>query len=177
MTTVTVVSAFPAGRGGDAADLVFEYMAATLAETGRGMPAGISELPAVLRHECRDLPAVYRPPGALLIADSGDQSAGCVGLVPRAAARTAEIKRLYVRPAHQGRGIARTLMTNAHHHAARNGVARLILDVLPARTAVISFYRRLGYTETEPFPHESPTPMIYMERPVTSDDILSTHRS
>jgi ribosomal protein S18 acetylase RimI-like enzyme len=177
MTTVTVVSAFPAGRGRDAAALVFEYMAATQAETGRGMPAGVSELPAVLQRECRDLPAVYCAPGALLIADYGGQPAGCVGMVPRAAARTAEIKRLYVRPAHQGKGIARTLMSNAHHHAARNGMTRLILDVLPARTLVISFYRRLGYTETEPFANESPVPMIYMERPVTSDDILSAHRS
>jgi ribosomal protein S18 acetylase RimI-like enzyme len=177
MTTVTVVSAFPAGRSRDAADLVFEYMAATQAETGRGMPAAISELPAVLQRECHHLPAVYGPPGALLIADDGGQPAGCVGLVPCATARTAEIKRLYVRPAHQGKGIARTLMSNAHHHAVRNGMTRLILDVLPARTAVISFYRRLGYTETEPFPNESPSAMIYMERPVTSDDILATLRS
>ncbi len=33
--------------------------------------------------------------------------------------------------------------------------------------AVISFYRRLGYTETEPFETESPVPMTYMERAVT----------
>jgi ribosomal protein S18 acetylase RimI-like enzyme len=177
MTRVAVVSAFAAGRGRDAAALVFEYMAATQAETGRGMPAQISELPAVLQRECRDLPAVYCPPGALLIADYEGQPAGCVGLVPCSASRTAEIKRLYVRPAHQGRGIARSLMRCAHHHAARNGMTRLILDVLPARTAVIGFYRRLGYTETEPFANESPVPMIFMERPVTSDDILFTHRS
>ena len=52
-------------------------------------------------------------------------------------------------------------------------MTRLILDVLPARTAVLSFYRRLGYTETEPFDTESPVPMIYMERAVTMSDILS----
>ena len=65
--------------------------------------------------------------------------------------RTAEVRRLYVRPAYRGNGIARILMSRAHHHAAWHGMTRLILDVLPARTAVISFYRRLGYTETEPF--------------------------
>jgi hypothetical protein len=57
--------------------------------------------------------------------------------------------------------------------SARHGITRLILDVLPARTAVISFYRRLGYTETEPFETESPVPMTYMERAVTRSDILS----
>jgi GNAT superfamily N-acetyltransferase len=172
-----VVSAFAAGRGSDAAALVFEYMAATQAETGRAVPAGIGELPAPLQRECRNLPALYRPPGALLIADHGGQPAGCVGLAPCSLERTAEIKRLYVRPAHRGNGIARALMSHAHHHAARHGTTRLILDVLPTRTAVISFYHRLGYTETEPYATESPIPMIYMERPVTSDDIFSIHKS
>ena len=168
-----VVSAFAAARGDDATALVFEYMAATLAETGRTMPTGIGQLPAVLQRECRDLAAVYHPPGDLLIADRGRQPAGCVGLAPRSGERTAEIKRLYVRPAWRGIGIARILMTRAHHHAAQYGITRLVLDVLPARTAVISFYHRLGYTETGPFATESPTPMVYMQRLVTADDILS----
>lgn len=173
MSAVTVVSAFPAGRGGDAAALVFEYMAATWAETGQPVPARVGDLTPVLRRECRDLPAIYRPPGALLIADHSGQPAGCVGLAPCPARHTAEIKRLYVRPAHRGQRIASTLMSHAHHHAAQHGITRLILDVLPARTAVIRFYRHLGYTETGPCA-TGPVPMIYMERPVTSDDILSS---
>jgi GNAT superfamily N-acetyltransferase len=176
-TRARVVSAFAAGRTSDAAALVFEYMTATQAETGQAVPARIGELPAILQRECRNLPAVYRPPGALLIADHGGQPAGCVGLAPCSPERTAEVKRLYVRPAHRATGIARSLMSHAHHHAARHGMNRLILDVLPARTNVISFYRRLGYTETEPYATESPIPMIHMERPITGDDILSIHKS
>ncbi|MGH3254350.1 MAG: GNAT family N-acetyltransferase, partial [Streptosporangiaceae bacterium] len=170
-------SAFAAGRSDDAAALVFEYMATTQAETGQAVTAGIGELPAVLQCECHNLQAVYGPPGALLIADHGGQPAGCAGLASCSPERTAEIKRLYVRPAYRGKGIARILMSHAHHHAAQHGITRLILDVLPARTAVIGFYRRLGYTETGPCPTESPVPMIYMERPITNDDILSSHRS
>jgi hypothetical protein len=48
----------------------------------------------------------------------------------------------------------------------------VILDVLPARTAVISFYYRLGYTEAEPRSAGSPVPLIRMERPITSHDVL-----
>jgi GNAT superfamily N-acetyltransferase len=173
LTAVTVTSAWPASRDGDAAALVFEYMAATQAENGRPVPAGIAELPAVLRRECSSLQAVYRPPGVFLIADRAGQAAGCAGLSALPGGRTAEVRRLYVRPAHRGNGIARTLMTHAHDHAARHGMTRLILDVLPARTTVISFYRRLGYTETGPFETESPVPMTYMERAVTMSDILS----
>jgi GNAT superfamily N-acetyltransferase len=173
LTTVTVTSAFPAGRAEDAVALVFEYMAATQAENGRPVPSGIAELPAVLRRECSDLPGVYRPPGVFLIADLDGQAVGCAGLSALPGGRTAEVKRLYVRPGHRGNGTARTLMSLAHHHAAGHDMTRLILDVLPARTAVISFYRRLGYTETEDYETESPVPMIYMERAITRSDILS----
>jgi ribosomal protein S18 acetylase RimI-like enzyme len=174
MTAAAVVSAFPAGRGSDAAALVFEYMAATQAETGRDVPVGIAGLPEVLRRECLNLDGVYRPPGALLIADHAGKPAGCVGLVAgqgtAAPETTAEIRRLYVRPGCRGNGIARTLMAHAHDHAARHGMTTLILDVLPARTTVISFYRRLGYTRTEPYA-TAPVPMICMRRPVSVADL------
>jgi putative acetyltransferase len=166
---ISVTSAFTTERGSDAAALVFEYMAATQAETGRRVPGDMEELPAVLRRECQDLPGVYRAPGALLISDCDGQPAGCVGLAALPGQRTIEVRRLYVRPAFRGRGIARALMGHAHDHAARQGVTRLILDVLPAREAVVGFYRRLGYTETESFATESPVPMIFMARPVAGD--------
>ena len=86
--------AFPAGCGGDATALVFEYMAATQAETGRPVPGGIGELPPVLQHECRNLPAVYRPPGALLVTYAGQVAAGCAGLAPCLPERTAQVRRL-----------------------------------------------------------------------------------
>lgn len=165
---VSVASAFPAGRDKDARTLVFEYMAATQSETGRPVPASVGELPGVLARECRDLAGVYRPPGTLLIADCDGQPAGCVGLSVRPGQGTAEVKRLYVRPAFRGNGIARALMSHAHDHAARHGLTRLVLDVLPTRTAVVDFYRRLGYTEAAPFETESPVPMIYLERPVAA---------
>ena len=59
-----MVSVFAAGRADDGTALVFEYMAATRAETGQAVPRRDRELPAVLHRECRDLPAVYRPPGS-----------------------------------------------------------------------------------------------------------------
>jgi hypothetical protein len=47
-------------------------------------------------------------------------------------------------------GIAGLLMKVALHHATRQGMTRLILEVLLSRIAAISFYRRLGYTKTWP---------------------------
>ena len=139
-------------------------MAATQAEAGRGEPASIGQLPPALRWECEHLAAVYAPPGGLFIACQDERPAGCVGLVPGPYPDAAEVRRLYVRPGHRGAGIGRLLMDHVHEQAAQRGFARLVLDVMPSRTAVIDFYRRLGYAECEPFSAESPSPMVFMQR-------------
>lgn len=171
MSEVQVESA-SAGRYADAGTLVFEYMAGTVAQTsGRPAPATPAGLPRLLRDECANLAVVYRSPGTLLVAyAAGGQPAGVVGLAYRGE-RTAEVKRLYVRPAHRGMGIARDLMARAHSHAAEHGLDEVILDVLPSRTDVIAFYRRLGYTGTEPFPTAAPMPMVYLRRAVGRADV------
>jgi GNAT superfamily N-acetyltransferase len=121
-----------AGNLGDARALVFEYMAATVAETsGRAAPSRIDELPRVLRAECEDLAAVYSHPGTLLLAYAGGAPAGCAGLADRGE-RTAEVKRLYVRPAYRRAGIARALMARVHARAAELGFH----DPPPRRDAV-----------------------------------------
>ncbi len=181
MPPVRVLDALAAGREGDAAELVFEYMAATQAETGHPWPACIDQLPAVLARECRDLAAAYPLPGVLLLAYRGRPPVGCVGLAAREPAGTAEVKRLYVRPTHRG-GIGAVLMSHAHRLAAERGFTRLVLDVLPARTVVIDFYRRLGYTEAAPASDSpasdrpaAPGHMIQMARSVLRAD-LPVHR-
>lgn len=162
MSAIEITGAFPAGRLADARALVFEYMAATVAETsGRAAPAQAADLPRVLRAECADLAGVYRSPGTLLLAYSDGVPVGCAGLVDRGG-HTAEVKRLYVRPACRGAGIARELMARIHSHAARHGITTLLLDVMRSRTQVIEFYQRLGYTPTESFPTTSPVPMVFM---------------
>jgi ribosomal protein S18 acetylase RimI-like enzyme len=49
-------------------------------------------------------------------------------------------------------------MRHAHRHAADHGFARLVLDVMPTRTHVIDFYRRLGYTDADPYTAETSDP-------------------
>jgi len=171
MSTVEIFAAFSAGRDEDARTLVFEYMAATVAETsGRQAPAAADDLPKSLRDECARLAAVYRSPGTLLLGYAGGEAAGCAGLAYRGG-RTAEVKRLYVRPAHRGQGVARALMARLHSHAATQGIEQVILDVMRSRTDATGFYRRLGYTDTEPFPTRSPVPMVYLRRAVGPADV------
>jgi ribosomal protein S18 acetylase RimI-like enzyme len=160
---VRIASGLDPGCAGDAACLVFEYMAATQAETGQRPAARPGDLPAVLRAECEHPGHYYRPPGALLVAYQDGEPAGCVGVISGPEPGTAEIKRLYVRPAYRGRGFARALMEQAHSHAAGRGYDRALLDVLAARRVAIKFYRRLGYRECGAYRGTPDAAMIYLD--------------
>ena len=160
MTGIEIVEAHDPETRRDAAALVFEYLAQTATEIDKPVPANVDELPAFLRDECADLAAAYPPPGAVLLAYVDGEAAGVVGLRPQG-----EVKRLFVRPRHRSRGIARRLMAGVHERAADQGMAKLVLDVLPSRTRVIDFYRDLGYTDASP-PAGETFPMVYLERNV-----------
>jgi GNAT superfamily N-acetyltransferase len=84
----------------------------------------------------------------------------CVALQYSGSA-TAEVKRLYVRPAHRG-GVGRALMLRLHEYAAGHRLS-LQLDVLAARRNVIALYRDLGYRLIEPAQQQA-TPLVVMER-------------
>ena len=99
--------------------------------------------------ELEALPGDYR----LLLAEA---AAGCVA-VRLLDARTAEMKRLYVRSAHRGKGLGRALAVAAIDVAREAGCARIVLDTLPKMREAQSLYELLGFTRTEPYLRE-PTP-------------------
>ena len=168
MPPVRIVNAFTTPRTATAAArLVFEYMAVTRVETGWREPATVDDLPPVLSRELHELAQVYRLPGGLWVAYRAGEPAGCVGLVSRGLG-TAEVKRLYVRPGHRG-GVGRLLMACAHQHAARNHFTRVVVSLLPERTAVVEYYRGLGYTDVEPY-EDHPSGMVNLQRPITPHD-------
>ena len=99
--------------------------------------------------ELTGLPGDYR----LFLAED---SAGCVGV--RLLSRdTAEMKRLYVRPAFRGRGVGRALAEAAIAAAREAGCVRLVLDTLPKMAEAQALYRALGFRPI-PVYLENPTP-------------------
>ncbi|MBB4912132.1 GNAT family N-acetyltransferase [Actinophytocola algeriensis] len=165
MVLVEILDAFTTPRTAEAAArLLFEYLAATQAEAGLPEPATVEDLNPALEYECRNLAQVYRTPGTLLLAYHDGRAIGCVGVVSRGLG-TAEIKRLYVRQAERG-GIGRLLVGHAHRHAAHHWFTRVVVSVEPGHTAAIEFYRRLGYTDAEPY-DMSPMSMVHLQRPIT----------
>jgi putative acetyltransferase len=99
--------------------------------------------------ELEALPGDYR----LLLAEA---AAGCVA-VRLLDAGTAEMKRLYVRSAHRGKGLGRALAQAAIDIARETGCTRIVLDTLPKMREAQTLYDLLGFTRIEPYLRE-PTP-------------------
>src|SRR5258708_28683207 len=106
--------------------------------------------------------------GALLL----EHEKGCVGLRP-VDQQTAEMKRLYVRPAARGSGLGRELAQAASDAARERGYRRIVLDTIAGKMdRAIALYRALGYREIAPY-YENPVEgAIYLELVLRSAALL-----
>ena len=101
--------------------------------------------------ELAELPGDYCPPcGRLFLArtvhPARGEPAGCIALRPFDA-HAAEVKRLYVRPAHRGSGLGSRLARLAIVAAREAGYRRLVLDTLARMEEAVRLYRGLGFGE------------------------------
>jgi len=137
-------------------------MAGLVEATGAQQVAQVRELFAEYA-QLVDEPACFVGFGRELAALPGNYrlflaapAAGCVALRFLDSA-TAEMKRLYVRNAHRGKGLGRALAQAAIGTAREAGCARIVLDTLPKMGEAQALYRSLGFRETRPY-LEEPTP-------------------
>ncbi|MGC1107420.1 MAG: GNAT family N-acetyltransferase [Candidatus Acidiferrales bacterium] len=101
--------------------------------------------------ELAELPGEYaRPSGRLLVAFDGDEVAGC-GALRRLEDDVCEMKRLYVRPEHQGKALGAGLANALIEQAREADYARMRLDTMPSMARAISMYRSLGFQEIAPY--------------------------
>src|SRR5262245_7018552 len=102
--------------------------------------------------ELAGLPGDYE----LFLVYEKENPAGCVAL-RRLDAGTAEMKRLYVRPACRALGVVRQLAEAAIAAARVRGCRRIVLDTLPAMREAHALYRSLGFREIPAY-LAAPTP-------------------
>ncbi|HEY0320694.1 MAG TPA: GNAT family N-acetyltransferase [Pyrinomonadaceae bacterium] len=114
--------------------------------------------------ELADLPGAYaRPGGCLILAIEGDEVAGCIALKDLGD-RVCEMKRLFVRPHFQGRGIGRVLTEKIIAEASAIGYSSMRLDTLPSKMGkAVAVYRSLGFKEIEPYYTNPTAGTLYME--------------
>jgi putative acetyltransferase len=120
--------------------------------------------------ELADLPGPYGPPsGCLLLAEEGNEPAGCVAL-KKLTDGACEMKRLFVRSRHRGSGLGRTLVEQIIREAQRLGYTAIRLDTVSSvMDRAIALYRTLGFRDIPPY-HFNPVPgALFMELPLHPD--------
>jgi ribosomal protein S18 acetylase RimI-like enzyme len=113
--------------------------------------------------ELAGLPGQYAPPsGRLLLASEKGEAVGCVALRPISES-VGEMKRLFVRPAFRGQGIARKLTEKIVAESRAIGFQSIRLDTLPEMSTATRLYQSLGFVQCAAY-YETPLQdTIFME--------------
>jgi putative acetyltransferase len=114
--------------------------------------------------ELAGLPGDYAPPsGRLLLAGAHGIAFGCIALRPLdTAARSGEVKRLYVQPSQRGQRWGHRLGEALIAEARAIGYRELKLDTLAWMTPARTLYSELGFLECAPY-YVNPLPdVVYM---------------
>jgi putative acetyltransferase len=115
------------------------------------------------QQELDGLPGAYAPPeGRLLLAVVDGRAVGCVAL-RKLEQGVCEMKRLYVQPAHRGKGLARELAEAIIAEARTIGYVRMRLDSLTSLKEAARLYRSLGFTEIPPYRHNPLPNAVFLE--------------
>jgi putative acetyltransferase len=93
---------------------------------------------------------LYGPPrGRMLLALVDGEPAGCACI--RDWEGGAELRRVFVRPAHRRRGVARCLVGAAIAEARAIGYPSITLITMKQFTGAMALYASLGFAEIEPY--------------------------
>jgi DNA-binding MarR family transcriptional regulator/GNAT superfamily N-acetyltransferase len=119
----------------------------------------------VQRDEPDAIGKIAEEPGSgVWLAMLNDEVVGCAVLrkltaIPLAA----ECKRLYVRPASRGRGIADLLLDAQETYARSQGLAWIYLDTYDDLKTAIALYERRGYTRCARY-NDNPQATVFMRK-------------
>ena len=127
-----------------------------------------SEYPPEQRHGL-PLAALFQPHIRFFTARLDGAPAGCGGVA--LFDDFAEVKRMYVRPAMRGRGVAQALLARIEAEAKAAGLVWLRLETGDKQRAAIRMYERGGFARCAPFgvyaamsPHQVATSVLLEKR-------------
>jgi GNAT superfamily N-acetyltransferase len=114
-------------------------------------------------------PADLVPPGGiLLLARVGGEPAG-LGGVRYLDQEIAEVKSMYVVPAHRGTGLGRRILARLDEIALEHGCRAVCLDTSDYLTPAVGLYRAAGYREVPAY-NENPKADLWFERSLRQGD-------
>jgi GNAT superfamily N-acetyltransferase len=101
--------------------------------------------------ELASLPGKYAPPdGQLFLACDGHEPAGCVAL-RRIDGQACEMKRMFLYPQYQGKGIGRKLGEAIIRDARDSGYTVMRLDTSWRQQEAQALYSKLGFQRIDPY--------------------------
>lgn len=114
------------------------------------------------------LSVMYGPPtGALLLVKNEEEYIGAVGLRQIENSLTCEVKRMYIQPGYQGKGIGKVLMEKVLEVAKLLDYKVVKLDTLgPKMPAAVALYRSVGFRETTPYNYNPYEGVLYFEKAI-----------
>jgi putative acetyltransferase len=106
--------------------------------------------------------------GVLLIARVDGEAAGSGALMshpPVDGLKVMEVKRMLVRSAFRGRGVAERILGGLEEIAAKRGLQKLVLMCGPRQPAALKLYEKAGYLQRAPYGKWEAHPLsIFMEK-------------
>ena len=113
--------------------------------------------------ELKDLKTMYNTnDGGIILCKENNDFIACVA-VRRCAKNIAELKRMYVQPAHQHKGIGKTLLEKAIALAKECKYEFIRLDTLNHMTPAINLYKKYGFYEIPAYYHNPVSGAVYFE--------------
>ena len=133
------------------------------------LPHLMAELATRYPEEERDAPVpalIDSPGGAFVIAWLGQQAAGCGALRPMSA-EVAEVKRMYVNPAHRGLGIGRAILAKLEALAREYGYTTLRLETGIRQPEAIHLYESVAFQRIPCYGQYAGAPLsVCYEKPI-----------
>ena len=114
-----------------------------------------------------DIDALIQPNVLFAVARTDDgEAVGCAAVVRNGEqGEWGEIKRMFVRPALRGRGVAQALVAFLERSARERGVALVRLETGVSQPEALRFYERAGYVRRGPFADYPDDPLsVFMEK-------------
>ena len=100
---------------------------------------------------------------AFFVTRYNDEAAGCGGI--KVYADYAEVKRMYVRATHRGRGLGKAMLDHLANQAQQQNINLLRLETGIYQVEAIALYERYGFQRREPFSdYEVSSMNIYFEK-------------
>lgn len=108
-------------------------------------------------------PADLVPPGGIFLLARVDGEPAGIGGVRHLDTEVAEVKSMFVSPAHRGIGLGRAVLSELDRIAAEHGCRAVRLDTSDYLTDAVGLYRAAGYREVPAY-NENPKASLWFER-------------